>query len=143
MKKIVFGLLLLVAMSFNVAKADYLNITLASKHVNTDTQHNQHNWGLGYEWRGPWDRNWQIGTYRNSYWRESNYAMVELTTIRVSDTIRFRVSGGGVTGYRSSIMPVILPVWTYEVSKWGADVLTLPSLGGRQGIYAIQLKMRF
>lgn len=115
---------------------------LVSKHTHTETKHNQQNFGVGYE-TDAWGRNWQIGTYKNSYWKQSTYLFTELTSFRVTDRIRFRINGGLVTGYQRPIIPMAIPVWTYERQKWGMDVMTIPSVGNRMGIYAIQFKVRF
>jgi hypothetical protein len=123
-------------------KGGWYNIPMVSKHTNTDTEHNERNWGFGIEryWIG---RNWQIGAYRNSYWKSTGYIMTELTSYQIYDRLRFRFNGGLVSGYRYPITPMVLPVWTYDGGKWGFDLLTIPSVGGRMGIYALQMKVRF
>jgi hypothetical protein len=121
----------------------WYNFPLMSKHVNTDTAHNERNWGFGVE-RYMWGRNWQIGAYRNSFWKPTTYVMTELTYLPVHDNIRLRFNAGLVTGYKYTVTPMILPVWTYDSGKrWGFDVLTIPSVAGRQGIYALQAKIKF
>lgn len=125
------------------AEESWYNITGISKHTNTTTKHNERNWGLGYETVGPWNVNWQFGYYHNSFWKPTTYITAELTSYHITDTLRFRINGGLVTGYRYAVTPYILPVFTYENTHWGLDMLTVPSVGGRQGIYAIQLKLRF
>jgi hypothetical protein len=125
-----------------ITQAGWYLIPGISKHVNTTTEHNEYNYGIGIEeeWRS---RNWQIGIYKNSYWKTSTYVMAELTSFRFSDTMRFRLNGGLVTGYRYAITPMVLPVWTYEGEKYGFDALTIPAVAGRMGIYAVQLRVRF
>ena len=123
-------------------KGPWYVITTVSKHTNTSNYHNERNWGFGIErtWAG---RNWQIGSYRNSYHKNTSYIMTELTSYQITDTLRFRLNGGLVTGYRYPITPMVLPVWTYERKNWGFDLLTIPPVAGRMGIFALQVKFRF
>jgi len=125
------------------AKADWILIPGLSKHVHTETKHNQQNYGIGYEWEAADGRNWAIGTYRNSYWRQSSFVLTELTSYKFSDTIRIRLDAGAVTGYKWTVMPIALPVWTYENKRWGFDAITIPPVGGRMGVFAVQFKVKF
>lgn len=120
----------------------WYNISGISKHVNTDVDHNERNWGVGYE-RYLFGRNWQVGAYKNSYYKPTSFLTTELTSYHFSDNLRLRLNGGLVTGYRYPITPMVLPVFTYTEKHWGVDILTIPSIAGKQGIYAAQLKLRF
>jgi hypothetical protein len=113
-------------------------------HVKPGKEHNKYNYGVGYEWKGWYGMNWQVGSYHNSQWKPSHYIMAELTSWKISDRIRFRLNGGIITGYHERYpLPGVLPVWTYENGSWGVDVVTIPHIKKNQGIYAAQLKLRF
>jgi len=142
-KMLLICFLALLLSSSKESAADWLLVPGLSHHVNTSTKHNERNWGLGYEWQSSSGRNWQIGAYDNSYWKPTTFVMTELTNYQFSDTLRFRLNGGLVTGYKYTVTPMVLPVWTYEGKKYGFDALTIPAVRGHMGIYAIQFKVRF
>jgi hypothetical protein len=120
----------------------WYNVTVASKHVNTDVEHNERNWGIGIE-RRFMGRNWEIGAYKNSYYRNTSYVMTDLTQIAVSDRLRLRFNAGLVTGYRYPITPMIIPVWTLDMGHWGVDFLSIPPTPGHMGVFGLQMKVKF
>jgi hypothetical protein len=124
----------------------WYTLPIASKHLNTSKHHNERNWGFGIE-KHFWGRNWQMGSYKNSQYRNSSFIMTELTSYRFSDTLRLRFNAGLITGYQYPVTPIILPVWTYETRtwgvRWGIDFLTIPPIGKRMGILALQVKLKF
>lgn len=120
----------------------WYNISGISHHTHTSTQHNAYNYGIGYEWNY-YGRNVQVGIYNNSFWKTTTFVTAELMSFKVTDDLRFRFNGGLVTGYKYAVQPMVIPVWTYEQKHWGMDIMTIPSISGRQGIYAAQLKLRF
>ena len=122
-------------------EGSWLDLTLASKHVNTQTPHNEKNFGIGVE-RWAFGRNWLAGSYKNSYYRNSSFVLTELTSVEVSDTLRLRINGGIVTGYNKSILPGFVPIWTYQRKRWGVDVLIIPPVGSSTGIFAVQAKVK-
>lgn len=148
--KIVIGILLITLVPFLLmlyskeAKADgWVIIPGLSHHVNTTTKHNERNYGIGYEWSSDSGRRWVVEAYDNSYWKAAVAVMTEVKTFDVADNFKFRLMGGAVTGYKYPVTPGFLPVWTYEKGRFGFDALTIPSIHGRMGIYAIQFKVRF
>ncbi len=80
-----------------IADADSIDVNLISKHIDTKYNFNEENFGLGYtkdfhpHWQG------KVGFYKNSYNKDSIYAMINLK----HDAKRFAygIQFGFVSGY--------------------------------------------
>ncbi len=83
-----------------IADADSIDVNLISKHIDTKYNFNEENFGLGYtkdfhpHWQG------KVGFYKNSYNKDSIYAMINLKhdAKRFAYGIQFGFVSGGSLG---------------------------------------------
>lgn len=139
---------LLIALLFCVfslsANAGDLIIMGLSKHFNTDTEHREKNWGLGYHGNVLGFNGISVGIYENSEFKTSLFVLKDFYHKQLTERLSFNVPIGAVTGYSLPVMPVALPVLTYDVSKKvHLDSLVIPPIAHRMGVAAVQARITF
>jgi hypothetical protein len=122
-----------------------------SRHTHHRSRYNEHNDGLGVEWRfaGQWQAN--AGHYRNSVRHGSTYLQLGWTPLQAQLPMDLRMrsgfSLGAVNGYpkvrRGGYWATFVPVVSLESERVGLNFVYIPSVGKRvDGAYALQLKLR-
>lgn len=136
-------LILLLAHLFVVptlARADtWLVATVASYHTNREVEHNERNWGLGFEQDIWQDSRLVGGFYKNSYYRQSQYLGITYMPFRLGP-VRLGAMFGGVTGYDPGVQPIVLPTISIEGKRWGANLGVAPSSTKGVGVLGLQIK---
>ena len=111
------------------------------KHKGGDT--NEANYGLGIQVRRDNQDSINVGAYRNSFYRDSQYALYGFNLgVREWRSITFRAEfmAGLITGYSHEHDPSVYaaPVGSIEYRNWGVSALWVPSV-----VVAFGLKYRF
>lgn len=124
MKKLFAFLLCMI--SYTTQAGDlFLDSTTYSKHFFTNKSHNENNFGLGLTYQTGEHSEVRVGYYKNSYFKQSEYVLVNLfneysgTYYDPRWTIRYGIAIGGVHGYDGTdgelpitigtIQPAIVP----------------------------------
>lgn len=115
---------------------DYININLTSYHFN-NIPRNERNIGIGYE-RNIKDIRYMTGIYRNSFNRNTVYALAGYTPIHKFH-MDFGVIGGAVTGYR----PYPVPAAGFFMADDRINVFAIPPVKKMEGFLALQLKFKW
>jgi hypothetical protein len=141
LRKIIIGLAFVFAAGMAIhhkAHADDELIFLgASHHMNTETPHQERNWGFGME-----HDDISVGAYRNSFNRKSIFALCNVYEHRFTDHLSFSLPAGIVTGYQREVIPTALPTFTYRLSKYlYIDVAVIPPIGTNPGIIGAQVRV--
>ena len=115
----------------------WLDTMVASQHF-PDHGFNQSNPGIGIE--ADWT-DWQIavGTYRNSYDRQTNYAMVGFLPVHVGSA-SLGVVGGHATGYAFPVIGAFEVA--YRSNSWGVNILAVPPVMKGAAVIGLQLVWR-
>jgi hypothetical protein len=82
-----------------------------SHHLNTNKHENENNYGIGYRFGQP---NVIVGYYHNSDYKNSFYAAYEARW-KLTDNIQAGIVAGGITGYKSAVLPLVLPELALQV----------------------------
>lgn len=122
----------------------YLTQNLTSYHFDRKKNRNENNYGLGYEEKDG-DTSKMIGGYRNSFNRNSLYALAGYTPVHLGNT-SLGVFGGGVTGYAKVPIPALGLLMQYENGDYGANLNLVPPMKLRghktEGFVGLQLKKK-
>jgi hypothetical protein len=122
-----------------------------SHHIHHHSRYNEHNDGLGLEWRFLQDWQLNAGHYRNSVHHGSSYAQLGWTPLQRELPLDLRLragfSVGAVNGYpkvrHGGYWATLVPVVSLESRRVGLNFVYIPSVGKRvDGAYALQLKVR-
>jgi hypothetical protein len=99
------------------------------------------NLGVGLE--RTLSQDWSIGGgyFRNSNRDDSVYFGATYAPMRFAG-LKSGVVIGGVTGYEKSILPVILPSFTWQDESFGINLVLIPPADGKPGAFGFQLKWR-
>jgi len=119
------------------AGEQYVVATMASYHFDRSKEHNEQNFGLGYEYK--FNEDWRVGAgfYKNSFYRHTNYVFGGYTPLTVYGT-SVGLIGGLASGYTSERLDPLLGLFvTKEWSGFGVNVLIHPAA------LALQIKMPF
>jgi len=122
-----------------------------SHHTGNNGLYNEHNSGLGAEWR--FARDWQLnaGHYKNSMSRGSSYLQAAWMPLELALPAQARLRGGAsvgaVNGYPAvkdgGWFPTLVPTLALEWQRIGLNLVYIPSIGKRvDGAIALQLKVR-
>lgn len=122
-----------------------------SHHMGASVAYNEHNAGVGAEWR--FTRDWQLnaGHYNNSMSHGSTYVQAAWMPIERTLAPHWRLRGGAsvgiVDGYppvrRGRFFPTLVPALSLEWRRVGLNLLYIPSIGKRvDGAIALQVKAR-
>lgn len=121
-----------------------------SHHTQNSNRYNQHNDGLGVEWR--WTADWQFnaGHYRNSVRHGSTYAQMGWTPLQTALPLDLRLRAGAsvgvINGYSrvrdGGYFATLVPMVTVETGRIGLNLVYVPTIGKRvDGAFALQLKL--
>jgi hypothetical protein len=129
----------------------WLTTGFLSHHTGHAHKYNQHNDGLGAEWRVAPQWQFNAGHYRNSVRHGSTYLQAGWMPLDEQPAEGWRVRGGAsvglIDGYpkvrHGGYFPTLVPALSLETSRIGLNTLYIPSVGKRvDGAFAIQLKLR-
>lgn len=124
-----------------------------SHHTGHSTRYhyNEHNDGLGLEWRVSPDWQFNAGHYRNSVRRGSTYFQAAWMPVEepLGDDLRLRAGAslGLINGYpkvnHRRYFATLVPALSIETHRFGLNVVYIPSVGKKvDGAFALQLKVR-
>lgn len=124
----------------------WLNPGLLSYHFDQNKDFNSLNYGFGAEYKFSTVASLTVGTYRNSYYRQSNYIGAYWQPIAVGP-IHIGVVAGGFNGYlntnNGAWFPAVLPALTIEGDLIGFNLLVIPTIPNRvSGSLSLQLKIK-
>lgn len=132
----------LLALACNAFADTWGTLNCCSYHTERPTRFNERNQGFGFETDVAKDWRAIGGLYENSIGDTSLYAGVMWNAVQWG-YLRINVMGGLFTGYGHAVVPVVAPVISLEGKMVGVNVLALPPVGDHQGIFALQLKVKF
>lgn len=124
----------------------WLNAGGVSHHFNRYKHFNEHNFGLGIEYKFDAHLSAVAGEYRNSVWHSTRYAGLGYTPLDVGP-----LHAGLVTGFadgypkmkHGGFFPIISPLVTLEGKRFGVNLLIIPSIASNaSSALGLQLKMR-
>lgn len=115
-----------------------------SYHFRDSDNHNQRNWGIGFEHDLAYRVRLVAGEYENSLYRTSLYSGIAWTPWRASD-FYFGITGGIVTGYdtKYAAVPLIVPTVNWERNFLGANLFAAPHVKDAPGVIGLQVKFKF
>jgi hypothetical protein len=122
-----------------------------SHHTAHAHRYNQHNDGLGVEWRFADDWQLNAGHYRNSVRHGSTYGQLAWAPLQAAMPLDLRLRAGAsvglIDGYpkvrHGSWFGTLVPAVMLEGSRVGLNFVYIPTVGKRvDGAYAVQLKFR-
>lgn len=124
---------------------DYINQNLTAYHYDRDAvrekNFNENNPGIGYESDDGIHRV-MLGGYKNSERRNSLYALAGYTPFRLGD-LQAGIVGGGVTGYRRDITPVLGLLMSKKLGDLGVNLVLSPNVP-KQNVYGFAgLQLRY
>jgi hypothetical protein len=130
-----------------VAKSElWLNPGLLSYHFDQNRNFNALNYGFGGEYKFSSVASLTAGTFRNSYYRQSNYIGAYWQPISIGP-VHIGIVAGGFNGYLSNNnggwFPAVLPAFAVEGKVIGFNVILIPSIADRlSGSLSLQLKLK-
>lgn len=124
----------------------WINPGLYSYHFDQSKDFNSVNYGIGLEYQFSSVASLTVGTYRNSYYRTSNYVGAYWMPLAVGP-FHLGVVAGGFNGYANTQnggwFPAILPVVSIEGDLVGLNLIMIPSISDRvAGSLSFQLKIK-
>lgn len=125
------------------ARADtWISATTVSYHLDRSQHFNETNPGLGIEHGITENTAVVAGFYRNSISRESVYAGAAWTPLRAG-YLRAGFVAGGITGYKISPAPMLVPAAMLEGKRFGANLLFVPHvMKDVPATFALQIKVK-
>lgn len=123
----------------------WLNLGGFSRHFNRTPGHNEHNLGLGIEYRTSPEISYMAGSYKNSVSKHTTYAAVNWQPWLVGP---FKVGAaiGLMNGYpavnRGGNFFAALPMISYEGRRFGVNIGLVPSIKNVDGAVIVQFKLR-
>ena len=137
MNKIITTALVLVS---TAASAEYAMVVHGlSKHTGT-VAYNEHNLGVAIRKQTSEDLSIQIGTYKNSYNKQSVYGIANWQLVRVGN-LSFGAFGGVASGYPHPIVAGGLV--RYDLGGIDVTIRAVPKFGKYDGVVAIELGMKY
>lgn len=140
-------LLLAALLTSSVAHAEFLDRVdlppaivsgFVSQHINSHKAENWNNYGIGYRFGSP---SVIVGYYHNSDYKNSFYAAYEARW-KFTDHIQAGIVAGGVTGYKSAVIPLVLPELVAQVKGFELAVTYAPKVS-HQNPAVVALQMRW
>lgn len=119
----------------------WLTSGFLSKHINSDKNYNENNYGLGYKSKD----GLLGGIYKNSLGKTSVYGGKEWQTDPIiGDKLRLAIILGLATGYQKPITPLALPEVLYGNKEHEMALGIVPPLKGvTPATLALQYRKRF
>ena len=124
----------------------WLNPGLISYHFDQNKDFNSLNYGFGAEYKFSSVSSITAGTYRNSYYRQSNYIGAYWQPIAIGP-IQIGVVAGGFNGYPNTNnggwFPAVLPALSVEGKLLGFNLIVIPTIPNRvSGSLSLQFKIK-
>lgn len=124
----------------------WLNPGLLSYHFDQSKNFNSINYGFGAEYKFSNVTSLTAGTYRNSYYRQSNYIGGYWQPLAIG-LVHIGVVAGGFNGYSNTNnggwFPAVLPALSVEGDLIGLNLLVIPTIPNRvSGSLSLQLKIK-
>jgi hypothetical protein len=124
----------------------WLNPGLISYHFDQNKDFNSLNYGFGAEYKFSSVSSITAGTYRNSYYRQSNYIGAYWQPIDIGP-IQIGVVAGGFNGYPNTNnggwFPAVLPALSVEGKLLGFNLIVIPTIPNRvSGSLSLQFKIK-
>lgn len=141
-------LALLISMSVRADNEWWGQFSVLSKHINTTERFNEKNYGAGIEYVFDQEHSIFAGQYRNSDYRNSNYAGYAFTPLGWQ-SFRAGIMLGLVNGYANSSNGNYLLMSAFSIKtewkKMGANVYVIPACDACEtpAVVALQLRIRF
>lgn len=122
-------------------------INLTSYHVNAHRNYNSRNFGGGLEYQLTDDIALMAGAYRNSFDKESAYALASYSPIPMLGA-RLGIAAGTVTGYsgrnHGHAAPAIAVILRMEGERVGANIMVMPPVTDHSPLtIGLQVKLKF
>jgi hypothetical protein len=130
-----------------VAKSElWLNPGLYSYHFDRGRDFNSANYGFGAEYKFSSVASLTAGTYRNSYYDQSNYIGAYWQPLAFGP-LNLGLVAGAFNGYSNTHnggwFPAVLPAITLEGDLVGINLLVIPTISNRvAGSISLQLKIK-
>lgn len=123
----------------------WLNPGMYSYHFDRGQDFNSANYGFGAEYQFSSVASITAGTYRNSYYQQSNYIGAYWQPIAIGPS-RLGFVVGGFDGYRNTNnggwFPAVLPALSLEGDFLGFNLLLIPTIPNRvAGSLSLQMKI--
>lgn len=124
----------------------WLNPGFYSYHFDENKSFNSINYGFGAEYQFSSVASVTIGTYRNSYYHQSQYVGMYWQPIAIGP-IKMGLVAGGFNGYSNTNnggwFPAALPAFSIEGQHVGLNLLFIPTIPNRvSGSLSLQLKIK-
>lgn len=123
----------------------WLNVGGFSRHFDRNRGHNEHNLGLGIEYRTSPELSYMAGSYHNSVRKSTTYAAVNWQPWSVG-SVKLGAAIGLMNGYpavnRGGNFFAALPMASYEGRRFGVNVGLIPSVKNVDGAVIVQFKVR-
>lgn len=128
---------------FDFPAVEEVVVHISSYHAESNHNYNEHNLGIGLRLKHPsQDKQYVIGTYNNSLYNQSYYAGVYKTAWK-NEVISVGYIMGGVIGYDTLILPLLLPESHISIGPFSLIVNWLPSVWGSPEVYGFTLGYKF
>lgn len=130
-----------------VSKSElWLNPGLLSYHFDRNKDFNSLNYGFGVEYKFSSIASLTAGTYRNSYYQQSNYIGAYWQPVAIGP-VHMGVVAGGFDGYSNTNnggwFPAVLPALSVEWDLIGFNLLLIPTIPDRiSGSLSLQMKIK-
>lgn len=127
------------------ANALWVNLGALTHHPNRDNGYNESNGGLGMEYRFRPDASVMLGTFRNSLYRDTNYAAVNWQPLSLGNW-KLGLAVGVMNGYpgveNGGYFLAALPMASYEGKRFGVNFSVIPNVAKIDGALIVQVKFR-
>ena len=123
----------------------WLNVGGFSRHFDRNRGFNEHNLGLGIEYRTSPSLSYMAGSYYNSVRKNTTYAAVNWQPWSVG-SLKVGAAIGLMNGYPAMNSGghffAVLPVVSYEGRRFGVNLGLIPSIKNIDGAVILQFKVR-
>lgn len=128
-----------------LAGETWLDLNLTSIHTKHEQHLNQENYGAGVEYHQSADVLYMAGAYRNSYDKNSVYALAGWTPIEFNK-VKIGAVAGAITGYdacnNGGIAPIAAGLIRIEGNRIGVNIVLIPP-ASRHDPAAIGLQVKY
>ncbi len=118
-----------------------LTINLTAYHYNRKKDYNEDNFGLGLNYQTEPGSQWNVGYYKNSFRRHSNYLYRSWLPCRLGETARVGGFVGVVNGYQAvKAMPALGLQGQVDFGRFRLNMVFTPTIKPKiSGFAALQL----
>lgn len=149
MTKLLTTISIFVASLFYTSSAisgeQYLQLHGFSKHVKERTvgSWNENNYGLGYRNQMNKDFAYQVGYYKNSYFKDTFYGVINYTPLHINN-FSAGVFGGYASGYETEYPVIGGLMLNYIKNKYNVSLRFVPSVSATTtSVVAIEFGIKF